>query len=66
MKDRKEDPGALRALAAMHDEECPTGQRLRARAEQAEKKSGPAQVATKQYRQGWESIFGAKQTVGQA
>lgn len=27
---------------------------------------GPAQVATDQYRENWETLFGKKQTVGQA
>ena len=28
--------------------------------------SGPAQVATEEYRNNWDAIFGAKKTVGQA
>lgn len=29
-------------------------------------RSGPAQVATEAYRQNWDTLFGSKQTVGQA
>lgn len=30
------------------------------------RRSGPAQVSTDAYREGWETIFGARQTRGQA
>jgi len=52
------------------DPECPIGnimreiQKQRAPAEAS--RSGPAQVATPEYRKNWTSIFGAKQAVGQA
>lgn len=43
-----------------HDENCPNGA-----AERTEAK-GPSQVATEDYRKGWENVFGIKQPVGQA
>ncbi len=42
-----------------HADDCPNGA-----AERAAK--GPAQVATEDYRNGWENVFGIKQPVGQA
>jgi len=32
----------------------------------ASKSSGPAQVATDQFREGWDRIFGSRQPVGEA
>ena len=46
-----------------HEEDCPNGAAER---REAAEKSGPSQVATEQYRTGWENVFGAKQTVGVA
>ena len=65
MKDGDKKAGALRALAALHHEECPVAKVLRAKADAMTTK-GPAQVATPDYRANYESIFGAKQEVGQA
>ncbi len=44
-----------------HDDDCPNGAAERAAADK-----GPAQVATEEYRKGWENVFGIKQPVGQA
>jgi hypothetical protein len=42
-----------------HDEGCPNGA-----AERAAK--GPTQVATEDYRKGWDNVFGIRQPVGEA
>lgn len=67
--DAKKTAGALRALASMHHERCPANRGLNELANDVETQAtmqGPAQVATAQYRVNYESIFGAKQEVGQA
>lgn len=42
-----------------HDEDCPNGA-----AERAAK--GPSQVASEDYRKGWDNVFGIRQPVGEA
>ena len=49
-----------------HSEDCPVGQAIRAAKAACAAGSGPAQVATPAYRTHWDSIFGARQEVGQA
>lgn len=44
-----------------HDSDCPNGAEERKAAGQ-----GPSQVATEEYRNGWDNVFGVKQPVGQA
>jgi hypothetical protein len=61
----KRRAGALRAVATMHDDECPVSKALKAEADALDKK-GPAKVNSLAYRENFESIFGAKQEVGQA
>jgi hypothetical protein len=80
MDDDKEFKEALEQTAVMahsitedHNHGCPVGQVARivrdacidAR-ESLAAGSGPAQVATDDYRRNWDTIFGAKQSWGQA
>jgi hypothetical protein len=62
-------------LSREHDDPCPlahAGKTLREVARELRVEmalaagSGPAQVATDAYRQGWDNIFGGKRSVGQA
>jgi hypothetical protein len=68
---------ALEAAADLADREadthrptCGAGKFLRAAGEAIRASlaggSGPAQVATPAYRENWDTLFGKKQTVGQA
>jgi hypothetical protein len=73
---KPENPVAavLRRAAAEHREDCGVGQIFRQfadalegrDAENATSAGGPAQVATAQYRNNYDTIFGKKQVVGQA
>jgi hypothetical protein len=61
------------AIAREHRHNCPVGRIARTvrdgcinAREQLAGGSGPAQVATSQYRANWDNIFGNKQTVGSA
>lgn len=58
-------------IAAEHAPTCGTAKLMRvvgdaARNTLAAVHKGPAQVATPAYREHWETLFGKKQTVGQA
>ena len=57
-------------IADEHRPTCGTAQLMRAVSGAARdalaKSKGPAQVATLAYRKNWETLFGKKQTVGQA
>ena len=60
-------------IADSHSPTCGTGQLMRLIGDSARAalgggaaRSGPAQVATEAYRQNWDTLFGSKQTVGQA
>ncbi len=44
-----------------HDEHCPNGAD-----ERAARDKGPAQVATDEYRKGWDNVFGIRQPIGEA
>ena len=80
-KKKQTDAQKLREVAGKHQPECGLGQVLSIMADVVEAAagddlleascehsnvSGPAQVATPQYRANYESIFGNKQVVGQA
>lgn len=79
-KKKKSDAARLREEANKHDEDCVIGYALGVVADTldgadtgenfedgcANSSSGPAQVATKQYRNNWDTIFGNRQVVGQA
>lgn len=60
----------LRREAARHQDACPAKALFTEFADAIEERetasSGPAQVATEQYRNNYETIFGKKQVVGQA
>lgn len=43
----------------IHEDDCPNRPASQA-------KSGPAQVATDDYRKGWDNVFGIRQPVGEA
>jgi hypothetical protein len=70
---RKQLEAAARAadqIAAEHRPTCGTAVLMRAVSEGARNTlaahKGPAQVATLAYRKNWETLFGKRQTVGQA
>jgi hypothetical protein len=66
MNDDAKRVGALRALATMHADECPVAKAMLKKADELESKSGKQKATTNAYRAGYETVFGAKQEVGQA
>jgi hypothetical protein len=66
--DTKKDLDKLLShVSRQHPGACLTGEFARAvQARLASGSSGPARVATAQYRSNWDGIFGAKPTVGVA
>lgn len=65
---KKMEKAFLDPFGVIHPESCPVAQAAWAKrgAPPASTTSGPAQVATDAYRDGWARIFGSKPTVGQA
>lgn len=60
-------------VSSAHPHPCATGEVARSMNQSVRRQlsalaagDGPAQVASHAYRQGWETIFGKKQTVGEA